>query len=101
MLKLPFTRRDSRHSASTSPDAGAQAEDDWLGFAAPRRDAAWFAALRHREFARLDRSGEAYLDYTGSGLYAESQVRTHSRCSSSQCWATPTRRVSPRSAAPS
>ena len=77
MLKLPFTRRDPRHGASTSPDAGAYPEDDWLGFVAPRRDAAWFAALRHREFARLDRSGEAYLDYTGSGLYAESQVRTH------------------------
>jgi selenocysteine lyase/cysteine desulfurase len=42
-----------------------------------RRDAAWFAALREREYARLDRSGEVYLDYTGSALYAESQVRTH------------------------
>jgi selenocysteine lyase/cysteine desulfurase len=43
----------------------------------PRRDAAWFAALRAREFGRLDRSGEVYLDYTGSALYAESQVRSH------------------------
>jgi molybdenum cofactor sulfurtransferase len=33
--------------------------------------------LRAREFARLDRLGHAYLDYTGSGLYAESQVRRH------------------------
>jgi hypothetical protein len=41
------------------------------------RDDAWFAALRAREFGRLDRSGEAYLDYTGSALYAESQVRGH------------------------
>ena len=29
------------------------------------------------EFGRLDRSGEAYLDYTGSALYAESHVRGH------------------------
>jgi len=41
------------------------------------RDDSWFACLRAREFSRLDRSGEAYLDYTGSALYAESQVRTH------------------------
>ena len=42
-----------------------------------RRDDAWFAGLRAREFGRLDRSGEAYLDYTGSALYAESHVRGH------------------------
>jgi len=42
-----------------------------------RRDEAWFADLRRREFGRLDRSGEAYLDYTGSALYAESHVRRH------------------------
>ena len=42
-----------------------------------RRDAAWFATLREREFGRLDQSGEAYLDYTGSALYAESQVHDH------------------------
>jgi selenocysteine lyase/cysteine desulfurase len=41
------------------------------------RDDSWFTCLRAREFSRLDRSGEAYLDYTGSALYAESQVRTH------------------------
>lgn len=33
--------------------------------------------LRAREYARLDRLGHIYLDYTGAGLYAESQVRTH------------------------
>jgi selenocysteine lyase/cysteine desulfurase len=34
-----------------------------------------FAELRAREFARLDRDGHAYLDYTGSALYAECQIR--------------------------
>ncbi|MCS6910445.1 MAG: aminotransferase class V-fold PLP-dependent enzyme [Anaerolineales bacterium] len=33
--------------------------------------------LRNTEYARLDRGGHIYLDYTGGGLYAESQVREH------------------------
>ena len=33
--------------------------------------------LRAAEYARLDRLGHTYLDYTGGGLYAESQVRRH------------------------
>ena len=45
------------------------------GRAAPGVDA--FAALRAHEYGRLDRTGEVYLDYTGAGLYAESQVREH------------------------
>lgn len=36
-----------------------------------------FAALRAREFARLDARGDVYLDYTGSALYPDSLVRTH------------------------
>jgi len=33
--------------------------------------------LRAREYARLDELGHVYLDYTGGGLYAESQLREH------------------------
>ena len=33
--------------------------------------------LRERDYARLDRLGQVYLDYTGGSLYAESQVRRH------------------------
>lgn len=33
--------------------------------------------LRSTEYARLDRQGQVYLDYTGGGLYAESQLRYH------------------------
>jgi molybdenum cofactor sulfurtransferase len=33
--------------------------------------------LRSCDFSRLDDAGQVYLDYTGSGLYAESQVRRH------------------------
>lgn len=33
--------------------------------------------LRVTEYARLDRQGHIYLDYTGGGLYADSQIRAH------------------------
>jgi selenocysteine lyase/cysteine desulfurase len=33
--------------------------------------------MRLTEYSRLDRLGEVYLDYTGGGLYADSQVRAH------------------------
>jgi selenocysteine lyase/cysteine desulfurase len=33
--------------------------------------------LRASEYSRLDRQGHTYLDYTGGGLYAESQLRDH------------------------
>ena len=33
--------------------------------------------LRAAEYGRLDRQGHVYLDYTGGGLYAESQLRDH------------------------
>jgi selenocysteine lyase/cysteine desulfurase len=37
------------------------------------------AALRAREFGRLDRAGTAYLDYTGAALYPASLVRRDAR----------------------
>ena len=36
-----------------------------------------FAELRRSEYARLDAGGHVYLDYTGAGLYAESQLDDH------------------------
>jgi len=36
-----------------------------------------FAALRAREFGRLDDGGHAYLDYTGSALYPDRLVAAH------------------------
>jgi selenocysteine lyase/cysteine desulfurase len=35
--------------------------------------------LRAVEYARLDLGGHIYLDYTGAGLYAESQLRRHNK----------------------
>ncbi len=34
-------------------------------------------ALRREEYSRLDNQKHIYLDYTGGGLYADSQVRDH------------------------
>jgi len=45
----------------------------------PAGDGFDFAALRRREFARLDAQRHCYLDYTGSALYGVSQVRAHMR----------------------
>ena len=40
-------------------------------------DTARLDDLRATDYERLDRLGEVYLDYTGGGLYAMSQVRAH------------------------
>ena len=34
-------------------------------------------ALRRSDFARLDRSGETYVDYMGGSIYPESLIRVH------------------------
>jgi molybdenum cofactor sulfurtransferase len=33
--------------------------------------------LRKKDYARLDAGGHVYLDYTGGGIYAESQIQQH------------------------
>ena len=43
----------------------------------PAIDLAELEALRTREYARLDDQSLVYLDYTGAGLYAASQLREH------------------------
>ncbi|MEW5982937.1 MAG: aminotransferase class V-fold PLP-dependent enzyme [Acidobacteriota bacterium] len=58
---LPFTEAFDEFLAS------------WPGY----RETASLDDLRAREYSRLDRTGQVYLDYTGGGLYAESQVRRH------------------------
>ena len=48
-----------------------------MAIAEPTSADAAFAELRRTEFARLDETGHVYLDYTGAGLYAESQLDEH------------------------
>lgn len=45
--------------------------------------------LRWREFSRLERQGHAYLDYTGSALYADSQLRAHHELLASSLFGNP------------
>jgi len=45
--------------------------------------------LRRREFSRLDRDHLAYLDYTGSALYADCQVRSHRALLSNSIYGNP------------
>ncbi len=40
-------------------------------------DTAILDRIRKEEFSRLDRLGHTYVDYTGGGLYGDSQVREH------------------------
>ena len=41
------------------------------------RDTTRLDDLRRSDYARLDRGGHVYLDYTGAGLYGASQVDDH------------------------
>ncbi len=45
--------------------------------------------LRASEYARLDAGEHIYLDYTGGGLYAETQVRRHHQLLSEQVFGNP------------
>ncbi len=70
------TQAETRQQQPDSPDDLAAAADRLradLAFAATHR----LDALRATDYARLDRAGHCYLDYTGGSLYAESQLRDH------------------------
>ena len=54
--------------------------------------------LRRSDFARLDRGGHVYLDYTGGGLYAQSQLHEHMRLLESRVFGNP-HSINPSSAA--
>ena len=43
----------------------------------PEFDAARLGELRAAEYGRLDAQGQVYLDYTGGGVFAESQLADH------------------------
>lgn len=45
--------------------------------------------LRETDYARLDTQGQVYLDYTGGGLYASSQLREHMRLLSKHVFGNP------------
>ena len=45
--------------------------------------------LRQTEYARLDDTGQIYLDYTGGGLHAQTQLETHMQLLSNQVFGNP------------
>lgn len=45
--------------------------------------------LPARDYARLDDHGEVYLDYTGGGLYARSQVHQHGELLTTEVFGNP------------
>jgi molybdenum cofactor sulfurtransferase len=63
-------------------------------------DTAALDDLRGIDFARLDRDGHVYLDYTGGGLFASSQVAEHGDVLSSGVFGNP-HSINPTSAASS
>lgn len=60
----------------TLTDAFAEARADFEK-AYPQFDASTLDTLRGKEYARLDEQQQVYLDYTGGGLYADSQLSSH------------------------
>src|SRR5262245_32613871 len=72
-------------AVTLAPPAEAMYEPagESLAYAAFLRDCPDFRGtrrldeLRATEYRRLDDTGEVYLDYTGAGLYAESQLQAH------------------------
>ncbi|MBL8056498.1 MAG: aminotransferase class V-fold PLP-dependent enzyme [Anaerolineales bacterium] len=61
----------------TAPDSLASAEEDFCRRYPEYETTRALDQLRAADYARLDREGHIYLDYTGGGLYAETQVRAH------------------------
>ena len=79
---------------SQTPSPEAAFRRDHPGYA----ETAVLDELRRSDFARLDRSGHVYLDYTGGGLYAESQLREHMQLLQSGVFGNP-HSINPTSAA--
>src|SRR5262245_12872719 len=53
------------------------------------RETASLDALRASDYGRLDGSGHTYLDYTGGGMYGESQIREHAKVLASAAFGNP------------
>jgi molybdenum cofactor sulfurtransferase len=53
------------------------------------RDTVTIDALRASDYARLDQNGHTYLDYTGGGMYGDSQIREHASVLASSAFGNP------------
>ncbi len=59
------------------PQSLSAAYNDFLTAYPGFKDTQKIDALRAEEYSRLDEQRHVYLDYTGGGLYADSQLRAH------------------------
>lgn len=66
-----------RRRAASSGDSERAAQRDFLRRFPAYEETGVLDELRATEYERLDRLGHVYLDYTGGGLYAASQLRRH------------------------
>jgi molybdenum cofactor sulfurtransferase len=64
---------------STETHSPTSAEAAFLEANPSYRETAIIDELRATEYGRLDAAGDVYLDYTGGGLYAASQLEEHLR----------------------
>ncbi|MCO5192760.1 MAG: aminotransferase class V-fold PLP-dependent enzyme [Anaerolineae bacterium] len=60
-----------------SPQTFEQASADFLARYPSYATTSKLDDLRASEYTRLDRDGHVYLDYTGGGIYADSQLNAH------------------------
>ena len=72
------TTRSRAHSHEDQGPAGFQEALEAFAEAYPAYESTRsLDDLRDREYSRLDERDHVYLDYTGGGLYADSQLREH------------------------
>ena len=77
-IKVPNNLIPKLKNIMQSVDAmGDSAKQDFLAKYAGYQKTSAIDALREADYARLDKQGHIYLDYTGGGLYAESQIQAH------------------------
>lgn len=76
-------------SQTYQPDGYAAAYQQFLHDFPPFRHTQHLDELRQTEYARLDAAGHIYLDYTGGGLYAASQVQKHVELLTNGVWGNP------------
>lgn len=76
-------------AVSDTGDASARAEEEFCTNVPAYAETRTLDDLRQRDYARLDATGTVYLDYTGGGLYAESQLRDHLSLLSTQVFGNP------------
>jgi len=77
MQVIPFTKMSGVGNDIYDPERAGAALESFLADYPTFETTRYLDDLRAAEYARLDAAGHVYLDYTGGGLYAISQLRQH------------------------